>query len=584
MAKDVYILGVGFNRFSFGDVGHDPAAALLKNGRIVAMAEEERFNRVKEAPGYFPTRAVQFCLKSAGIEIENVEAIGWNWNPFAHAARSIGRRSIGTRVAMKGVQAMFARGPLESYSRYLPVGMFPKRSLRMHEQMMRHALRVERIPQFIPVDHHLAHAASAYYPSGFNEATVVTWDGYGDELSGMICHGRGDKLEILEELLFSRFSIGHLYDAIYRVLGLSEKGNLMGLAGYGTPRGLLDPLVDVPSLRMKMDWIQSNGAPGNGLLGLIGRRRAFGEPLSDHHRTVAADLQDVIERFGREIVRRATAQTSCRRVCFAGGVALNATMNGKLHHEGLVDEMFIQPGAGDAGGALGAAYVAHASLGHTVGSQEMKHAYWGSEFTVEEIREILANVRVSYEEVTDAAIPELVSDLLVEGNIVGWFRGRTEFGPRALGARSILGDPRKRAMRDKINAAVKYRDEWRPFAASMLADAAADYLVSPCPAPFMIVTFPVRAERTRELEAVLHVDGTTRPQLVEKEANPVYYETIRRFGEKTGVPAILNTSFNLKGEPLVNSPLDALRTFFSSGIDVLVLERLLVRKSAPSTL
>src|SRR5262245_38315834 len=179
MAKDVYVLGVSFHKSTFSDVGHDPAAALLKNGRIVALAEEERFNRVKEAPGYFPTRAVQFCLKAGGIGIEDVEAIGWNWNPFAHTTRSIARRSIGTRLVVKGMQATFTRGPLETYSRYLPVGMLPTRYIRMHEEMMRQALRVESTPRFIPVDHHLAHAASAYYPSGFGEATIVTWDGYG---------------------------------------------------------------------------------------------------------------------------------------------------------------------------------------------------------------------------------------------------------------------------------------------------------------------------------------------------------------------------------------------------------------------
>ena len=576
-----YVLGVNFRRLAEHEIGHSPAAALLKNGVMVAMAEEERFARLKDAPGFFPTRAVQFCLQKAGIELEQVEAIGWNWDPHLHERRSLARRTPAVRMGVRAVRKIFEHGPLQDYIGYLPTAIFPERMYEQHCSAIKRALRTENIPKVIPVDHHLAHAASAFYPSGFDEATVVTWDAYGDDLSAMACHGRDGNLEVLDEYPFKSFSIGMIHHTLYKFLRLSEKGNLMGLAGYGQPRHTLDALANPAKLTMNVDSIVDDGPFSKTLLDLIGPPRGWEETLTDHHKSLSADLQKMVEDFGSVILERAVARTGCRRVCFAGGVALNATMNGKFFSQGQLDEMFVQPAAGDSGGSLGAAFIAHQRLGHEIPRQVMTHACWGSSFTNDEVRAVLDNVKVGYEQVTDDEIVDQVSQEIVDGRIVGWFRGGAEFGPRALGARSILADPRSVEMRDQINAAVKYRDKWRPFAASMLAEAAGDYFTSHTAAPFMIVTFPVREEKRRDLAAVVHVDGTTRPQLVERPTNPLYYDVIAAFGKKTGVPALLNTSFNLKGEPLVNTPLDALRTFFSSGIDTLVLQNCLVRKPKP---
>ncbi len=574
----VYALGLNFRRLAEHEIGHSPAAALLEDGVPVAMVEEERFARVKDAPGYFPTKSTQYCLDYAGIEFDDVDIIGWNWDPHAHAHRSLKRRTGQVRAAVKAAKQLFSRPPLNSFSDHLPSALFPERVLEEHEAIIRASMRTEKTPPLLPVDHHYAHAASAFYPSGFDEATIVTWDAYGDELSAMVCHGRAGQIEVLEEYPFDQFSIGMLHHVMYKFLRLAEKGNLMGLAGYGELKGTMDPVADLDKLTMKMPWILRDGPFAPELLAMVGQPRAWEDELTDHHKTLAADLQDLIERFGRRILNDAVKRTGCRVACFAGGVALNATMNGKFYLEKDVDDMYVQPGAIDCGGALGAAYIAHRSLGHDIPPHEMDHAYWGPSYQNDEIRALLENIKVDYEEIPEDQVADRVSQLLFDQKIVGWFRGRAEFGPRALGARSILGDPRNLEMRDKINLAVKYRDKWRPFAASMLAEKADEYLTGHCKAPFMITTFPVREEAKEALAAVVHVDGTTRPQLVERHVNPAYYDLIKSFGDKSGVYAVLNTSFNLKGEPLVNAPIDGLRTFFSSGIDTLVLENFLVHK------
>jgi len=309
-----------------------------------------------------------------------------------------------------------------------------------------------------------------------------------------------------------------------------------------------------------------------------GNPRRPGEPLEQRHKDLAADLQCQIEAFGMKIVRKAMAVTGIHDLCLAGGCALNATLNGKIGRSELVDRLFIQPEAGDAGGALGAAYLAHLALGYALPPYELTHAYWGPAFTNDEIIEQTELVKVPYELLGDADIAPCISSLLIDQKIVGWFQMGSEWGPRALGARSILADPRREEIRDRVNSAIKYRDWWRPFAPSMLAEAADEYLQGAFFAPFMIVTFPVHKHLAHDMAGVVHCDGTTRPQMVTRAANPRYYDTIKAFGDRTGLPLILNTSFNLKGEPMVNTPRDALRTFFSSGLDALLMNNVLIRK------
>lgn len=578
MSSDVYVLGINYRPAEGNDVGHHPAAVLLRNGAPVAMCEEERFVRIKEAPGLFPLHAVQFCLTRAGITVDDLAGIGWNWDPVKSAERSKRRRGLLLRGLATTAQLGFRHVLPRQLGSLLSNGFLPERIIGHLRSRLLYWLGAGSATPLFCFDHHLAHAASAFHASGFPEATIVTWDCWGDQLSGLVARGEGTRIEVIEEMPFERFSIGQLNDFVYDFLRTSEKGNLMGLAPYGTPRGLLDDFVDVETLSMTVDRLAQRAPFPEELLRRAGPPRRTGEPLEQVHKDLAADLQHKIEGFGLKIVQRAVEATGVRDVCFAGGCALNATLNGKIGRSGLVDRIMIQPAAGDAGGALGAAFLAHLSLGHPLPRQEMNHVYWGPSFTHEEIVEQLDLVKVPYEVLGDGDIAPCIAESLADQKIVGWFQLGSEWGPRALGARSIVADPRSEAIRDRVNRAIKYRDWWRPFAPSLLAEAADDYLEGAFPAPFMIVTFPVRRHRAQEIAGVTHCDGTTRPQMVTREVNPRYYDMIEAFGKRTGVPMVLNTSFNLKGEPMVNTPRDALRTFFGSGLDLLIMDDVLVRK------
>jgi carbamoyltransferase len=578
MKTDTYVLGINYRSLAGMDIGHHPAAALLKNGEIVAMCEEERFVRVKEAPGHFPLQAIKFCLARAGVTVRDLAAIGWNWNPEIAARRNKRQRNALMRGLATTAQFGLRHTPLRGFASHLSNGFLPERIVGELKSQLFYWLGVDAsIPVFC-FDHHLAHAASAFYASGFPQATIVTWDCWGDYLSGLIARGDGTKIEVLDEMPFSRFSLGKLNDFVYDFLRTSEKGNLMGLAPYGKPRGLLDGLVDANSLSMRMDLLAEKAPFPNEFLRKAGTPRRPGDPLEERHKDLAADLQLLIETFGMKIVKNAVEMTGIRNICFAGGCALNATLNGKVGCSGMVDRVFIQPEAGDAGGALGAAYLAQVEVGQPLPRRELQHVYWGPSFSNDEIIAQVELVKVPYEILDNSDIPDSISDLLLDQKIVGWFQLGSEWGPRALGARSIIADPRREEIRDRVNSAIKYRDWWRPFAPSMLAEAAEDYLENPFFAPFMIVTFKVKQSRVRDVAGVMHLDGTTRPQMVVREVNPLYYDTIKAFGQKSGIPMILNTSFNLKGEPMVNTPRDALRTFFSSGLDVLIMNNVLIRK------
>lgn len=580
-----YVLGVSgkYNQSSGGDA-HHPAAALLKDGEIVALASEERFVRVKYAIGYFPYNAIKFCLDTAGITLDQLDAIAWSNDPYLAAERWINaNHSTVKKLAFAVTKTL--RKSNNGFSKglnFFDISLKPW----LEEENEKSGFRVKfqtdinKIP-FYCVDHHKAHAASAYYASGFSEATVITWDGSGDGLSATISHGKDGKLTTLEER--GDFSIGEIYWAVHKFLNLSDEGSLMGLAGYGTPNGTFEKVADAERLWVDFAKI-SRPVVGHGmgyswsLTEWLGRPREQDDEIEDRHKTIAADLQKLVEDFGFAYLKRAIEMTKCRNVAFAGGVALNATMNGKIARSGLVDNIFIQPEAGDAGGALGAAYMGCVNLGCDLKPKEMQHVYYGIGFDDSEIQKALDIVKVKYQRLEREDLIEKVSTLLANQKIVGWFQGRAEWGARALGNRSILADPREREMLERVNAAVKYRDGWRPFAPSMLEEVSDEYLENSCYAPFMIMTFPVRAEKKHLIPAVVHVDGTTRPQMVRRSVNPLYYDLIKCFGDKTGVPILMNTSFNLKGEPVVNSPRDAIRTFYSSGLDALTIGSFLIEK------
>ncbi|HSQ00673.1 MAG TPA: carbamoyltransferase C-terminal domain-containing protein [Candidatus Dormibacteraeota bacterium] len=560
------------------DIGHHPAAVLLRNGEIIAMCEEERFVRVKEAPGLFPLQAIQFCLGRAAIGPQDLAGVGWNWSPEKASERSRQGKHPAVRTLASLLQFGLRHTPLRTFAPALANGFLPERVTAQLRSQLFYWLGLGAQTPLYCFDHHLAHAASAFFASGREKATIVSWDCWGDHLSGMIARGDGSSIDVIEELPFARFSIGKLNDFVYEFLRTSEKGNLMGLAPYGTATGVLDDLVDSQRLTMRMDLLAQHAPFPPEFLQRAGQPRRPGEPIEQRHKDLAADLQRHIETFGMRIVETAVRETGLRDICFAGGCALNATMNGKIGRSGLVDNVFIQPEAGDAGGALGAAYLAHLQAGQPFAPRELTHAYWGPTFSNEEIIEQVELVKVPYELLSDADLAPCVSEMLADQKIIGWFQLGSEWGPRALGARSIIADPRREEMRDRVNSAIKYRDWWRPFAPSMLAEAADEYLDGAFFAPFMVVTFPVKRHLADTIAGVVHRDGTTRPQMVRREINPRYYDVIKAFGERTGVPMILNTSFNLKGEPMVNTPRDALRTFFSSGLDALVMNNVLVRK------
>jgi carbamoyltransferase len=578
MPKQCYVLGLNYRPLGGMEIGHHPSAALLKDGVPVAMCEEERFVRIKEAPGRFPLEAIQFCLKKAGIKITDVSAIGWNWDPERSAKRSLDRHGVLLKGVSSLAQYSLRHTPLKKLASVFTDGLLPERTTSRLKSELLYWFGVGSEQPVMCFDHHYAHAASAYYASGYDRSAVITWDCWGDHLSGTICRGHGNDLDVVEEIPFLRMSIGMLNDFVYEFLRTSEKGNLMGLAPYGTPQGYLDDLVDVDKLTMRMDLLTQHAPFPPAFLMRAGQPRRPGEEIEQRHKDLAADLQTKIEAIGMKLTKLALEATGERNLCLAGGCALNATLNGKIGRSGMVDKLFIQPEAGDAGGALGAAYLAYRALGHKVPVNELRHAYWGPSYSDDAIVEQLKIVKVPFQVLSESEVPAAISEILLKQKIVGWFQLGSEWGPRALGARSIIADPRREEIRDQVNSAVKYRDWWRPFAPSMLADQAPDYLEGSFFAPFMIVTFPVPKRHANDMLGVTHRDGTTRPQMVEREVNPRYYDMIAAFGKKSGVPMVLNTSFNLKGEPMVNSPRDALRTFFSSGLDALIMNNVLVTK------
>lgn len=539
------VLGLNVTRGGF--YSHNASAALVRGGDILALCEQERLDRVKDS-GRFPAEAAQACLDQAGIAMGEVAAVAVATDPYFVARR------LGREPELDVVE--------EVYRKLLyRFGQTP--------------------PLLVLVNHHLAHAASAFYPSGFADALVVSWDGGGDNQSTVAYRADKDGIRQIREY---GFSLGTLYNKFRRQLNLSEKGSLMGLASYGRRGGeMLEGFFDPEKLTIAPALQFAQGGEfmvDETLLSRVGPPRLPGVPLEQRHADLAAQVQYVVETMCRAVVGDALALSPSSRLCLAGGVALNATQNGRLWREGLFQDIFFQPNATDGGLSLGAALEAVRRLtGEVPPCPPMEHAFFGPSFGETEIEQTLALCRVPAVRLSDEALFAQVASWLDQGLVVGWFQGRSEWGPRALGNRSILADPRSKDMADKVNNIIKYREEWRPFALSVLAERAGEYLESPYPDPFMITTAPVREERKSDLAAVVHSDGTTRPQFVRAGTNPRYAALIKAFAAISGVPGVLNTSFNLKGEPIVCTPRDALRTFFSSGLEALVLGNHVVKKA-----
>jgi len=558
----VLTLGINYSQM------HDSSACLARDGELLFAVAEERLSRAKH-DARFPALAIQACLDHARVRAGQLDYVAFGWSP--------------PRRTYLHDLADFARGryPLS----YLNVLNSTRQFLSMQHQGgggRRFAQRFGPVKaRLLFVDHHLAHAISAYAYSGFDEAAVVVVDGRGAWEATSVWHGRAGRLEHVLTIPWPN-SLGLFYAAFTEYLGFqpnSDEWKVMGLAPYGQPGVDLGRFVTLDHGFHAVDGSALIGRGSGGCARIaerLGPQRVPESEIETRYKDVAFAVQDVCERAMLDVVDLAVRKTGCRKLCLAGGVALNSKANGLILSSGRVESIFVQPAASDDGVALGAALAPFLENKGRMPVKAMRQVYLGAAYDDSEIEKVLRTYKLRYTRLADIA--GATADWLAAGKIVGWFQGRMEFGPRALGSRSILADPRDPEMNAKVNNAVKFREWWRPFAPSILAEAAGDYLESALDSPFMILTSPVKPAQRSVIPAVTHVDGSARPQTVEEHVNPLYWRVIKEFGQRTGVPVIMNTSFNLRGEPIVNSPTDAVRTFFSSGMDALVIGSYLVEK------
>jgi carbamoyltransferase len=546
---------------------HDSSACIARDGHILFAVAEERLSRLKH-DARFPVLSIEACLISAGVRADQLDFVCFGWPPAMEALKhDLKCMAIGSL-------------PLN----YVDLVSTLQRNLSATRKQNGKKQFLARFPtkaQFKFVDHHLAHAISAYSYSGFDDAAVLVLDGRGAWEASSLWHGRDGRLEHVWTIPWPN-SLGLFYAQFTQYLGFqpySDEWKVMGLAPYGEPGINLREFIvpdDNPykvSTRLLLADAPSSLA---GIIARLGPQREAESEIDPNHKNVAFAVQEACEEAMLTLARAAVAKTGSRNICLAGGVALNSKANGKILSSRIVDRIFVQPAAGDDGVCLGAALAPYLDNGGKLPMHGMRHAYLGSESSDEEIEKALNTYKLRATRVADPAAA--AAEMLANGKILGWFQGRMEFGPRALGARSILADPRDPEMNAKVNNAVKFREWWRPFAPSMLAEVADQYIESATDSPFMILTAQVKPEKRSVIPSVTHVDGSARPQTVERDVNPLYWRLIREFGNRTGVPVVMNTSFNLRGEPIVCTPTDAVRTFFSSGMDALVIGSFVVEK------
>ncbi len=545
----------------------------MRDGRLVACAEEERFSRVKHT-GDFPSQAIRYCLREAGVSARDLDHVCYYWNPFLSLPQQawyIGRN------LPRSLQLVWNRE-----DRYFP--MFRVKQRFWRELGLTRADKA----RFHYANHHLAHAASAFYPSPFEEAAVMTLDAAGEWTTSWLGYGRGKTLSPIKEICFPH-SLGMLYGAVTEYLGFkfaSGEGKVMGLASYGRP-ALVDEFRKIVAIdeangdfRLDLSYFEWQ-VKGHGhwvsdkFHRIFGPGRVAEAEIEDRHADVAYALQAVTEETALALARYLKTRTGSDNLCLAGGVALNAVINGRILKEGPFGQVFIQPAANDPGTAIGAALLTHVGNG---GGRDyrMEDAYWGPQFSNEEIEQALKAAGVEYRRLENA--PAEAARLLAADRIVAWFQGRMECGPRALGNRSILSDPRTAGKKDILNARVKHREGFRPFAPSVLEEKVGECFDSSHPSPYMILVYNVLPEKRHDLEAITHVDGTARVQTVSRKTNPRYYRLIEEFEKHTGVPVVLNTSFNVRGQPIVCTPAEAIDCYLGTGIDALVIGDFLTMK------
>lgn len=555
-------LGINYSQM------HDSSACVARDGELLFAVAEERISRVKH-DARFPQNAIRACLEFAGVRAEQLHEVCFGWQ----TAGPVYRHDL--KCYATGKMPLTYINGLNSTLHFLSMWHQQSGAKRFAQQFGPTRARMRF------VDHHLAHAISAYSYSGFDDAAVVVMDGRGAWEATTIWRGQGGRLEHVLTIPFPD-SVGYFYSEFTAYLGFqrnSDEWKVMGLAPYGKPGVDLSAFIDLTTApyRVHARDLAANGAtPFVRMTALLGPPRAAESEIDERHKNIAYAVQDACETAMMNVVRIAVEKTECRNVCLAGGVALNSKANGKIAASGMVDRFFVQPAASDDGVALGAALAPYLDNKGKLPNKAMRHGYWGPSFDDEAIEMALRTYKLRYTNLGDPA--SAAAELLSQGKILGWFQGRMEFGPRALGSRSILADPRDPEMNAKVNNAVKFREWWRPFAPSLKKEAAGEYLESATDSPFMILTAQVRGEKRGVIPSVTHVDGSARPQTVEKEISPLYWRLIDEFGKRTGVPVVMNTSFNLRGEAIVHTPTDAIRTFFSSGMDALVMGSFLVEK------
>ena len=589
---------------------HDSAAAIIIDGEIIAAAHEERFTRKKHDYS-FPVNAAKYVLKEAGVEYKDLLAISFYEKPFIKFERLLETYHA---FAPKGLRSFLSAIPV-----WIKEKLFMKKMLK--EELQK--LGKGNIPILFP-EHHLSHAASAFYPSPFEEAAILTIDGVGEWASSTICHGKGNQIEILKELHFPH-SIGLLYSAFTYYTGFkvnSGEYKLMGLAPYGNPDSdqlreykekILSELVDIRedgSILLNMKYFNfatglkmSNDKKWTKLFGIP--PRAEESKLTQDYMNMALAIQQITEDIVIKLAKTAKELTGSKKLVMAGGVALNSVANGKLLAMGIFDDIWIQPAAGDAGGALGAAYTGwYIWKGKkrkiNPSTDSMKGAYLGPEFSDNDFKKVIGKYDAQYQYFEDfEKLIEVVAKHIDKGKVIGWFQGRMEYGPRALGNRSILGDARSPEMQKKMNLKIKYREGFRPFAPTVLEEDIQDYFILDKPSPYMLLVIPVKKDRCNpipegynnlelydrlyhlrsDVPAITHIDFSARIQSVKRETNPRYWKLINEFKKQTGYGVIVNTSFNVRGEPIVCTPNDGFRCFMRTEMDYLVLGNYLFDKT-----
>ena len=592
----MYILGISA-------FYHDSAAALLLDGDIVAAAQEERFTR-KKHDADFPVQAINYCLSAAGIDLDTVDYIVFYEKPFLKFERLL---ETYLTYAPRGFQSFRTAIPV-----WIREKLFQKKVL--HDELEKFGSINNINNKLLFAEHHQSHSASAFFASPFEQAAILTMDGVGEWTTTSTGIGDGNSLTMLKEIHFPH-SIGLLYSAFTYYTGFkvnSGEYKLMGLAPYGEPRYadvIRDHLIDIKedgSFRLDMSYfdyctgLKMTNEKFNNLF--EGPPRSRETRITQKDMDLAASIQLVTEEVVMKLTKSLARETGMKNLCLAGGVALNCVANGKILQEGVFDNIWVQPAAGDSGGALGAALaVYHQFLDRKrkITNQDlMQGSLLGPEFEQKNIESRLSAVGARFNSVNDEQLISLTADALESGDAVGWFQGRMEFGPRALGARSILGDPRHPQMQKNLNLKVKYRESFRPFAPSILREGLSGWFEMDCDSPYMLLVAPVADSHRRtmteeelsrfgidklnvprsDIPAVTHVDYSARIQTVHKETNPRYYALIQAFQERTGCPVLINTSFNVRGEPIVNTPEDAFRCFMGTEIDFLAIGNCILRK------